>query len=375
MKRIIIPLFVCLIVSCFLSADLIERYKKGEIKLIPDSKFGMNTNWDLLFRKNIDNHFAFLPDGSFFRSASKAHKIYKFSDNGDILFEFGQEGQGPGDINNPLELSILDEQYLLVRELASQRRVSIFDLNGEFYKLIKLPYAVFGCTALKENKIAILAKNYITENNFSIENFTVFIRDISSGDEIKIASFQRKSKKTVFSYANFFEEVYVLRLKDGNFVIAFSGSPEISIYSAKGKKLYSFQTNLEREKITKKDVQYFTEKAINNAPTQFERKRLKNFVEMRKNQIFFPDYFPYYQKITIDSEDNLLVFLNKKAFDSEDKVFQVYSKDGKYICTTKVNSGNFIPKYLEIFHQEYVYMQLENKDHKGTSFLAKIKIF
>lgn len=375
MRKIIIPLFVCLIVSCFLSADLIEQYKSGEIKLIPDSKFGMNTNWDLLFRKNIDNHFAFLPDGSFFRSASKAHKIYKFSDNGDILFEFGQEGQGPGDINNPLELSILDEQYLLVRELASQRRISIFDLNGEFYKLIKLPYAVFGCTALKENKIAILTKNYITENNFSIENFTVFIRDISSGDEIKIASFQQKSKKTVFRYANFYEEVYVLRLKDGNFVIAFSGSPEISIYSAKGKKLYSFQTNLEREKITKKDVQYFTEKAINNAPTQFESKRLKNFVEMRKNQIFFPDYFPYYQKIAIDSEDNLLVFINKKAFDSEDIVFQVYSKDGKYICTTKVNSGNFIPKYPEIFHQQYVYIQLENKDHKGTSFLAKIKLF
>ena len=110
MRRKIIPLFLFFIVSCFLSADLIEQYKKGEIKLIPDQKFGMNTNWDLLFRKNIDNHFAFLPDGSFFRSASKTHKIYKFSDNGDILFEFGQEGQGPGDINYPSELSILDEK-------------------------------------------------------------------------------------------------------------------------------------------------------------------------------------------------------------------------------------------------------------------------
>jgi len=366
---------VCLIVSCFLSADLREQYKRGEIKLIPDSKFGMNTNWDLLFRKNSDNHFAFLPDGSFFRSAGKTHKIYKFSDNGDILFEFGQEGQGPGDINNPSELSILDKQYLLVKEHASQRRVSIFDLNGELYKLIKLHYPVFGCTALKENKIATWTLNIIAENNFSIRNFTVFIRDISSGDEIKIASFQQKVKTTVLSHGNFLGTVYVLRLQDGNFVIAFSGSPKISIFSAKGKKLYSFQINLEREKITKKDFQYFTEKAINNAPTQFESKRLKNFVEMRKNQIFFPDYFPYYTKITIDSEDNLLVFINKKAFDSEDKVFQVYSKDGKYICTTKVNSGNFIPKYLEIFHQEYVYMQLENKAHKGTSFLAKIKLF
>jgi len=95
MKRTIF-LVLCAFFISYLRAELIDTYKRGEVRMQADSSFGVNTNWAMLFRSS-DDGIVFLNDGSFYRTAPKEHKVYKFDRNGELEFEFGQEGQGTGD--------------------------------------------------------------------------------------------------------------------------------------------------------------------------------------------------------------------------------------------------------------------------------------
>ena len=61
--------------------------------------------------------------------------------------------------------------------------------------------------------------------------------------------------------------------------------------------------------------------------------------EMRTKPNFFPPVTPLYYQMMVDSEDNLLVFIY--TTNKEQHVFQVYSLEGKYICNTVLNPGDY----------------------------------
>ena len=374
MKEIFIALTIILPISFSFSADLIDAYKKGEIKVIPDPEFGTNTSWDILFR-DVDQRFAFLPDGSFFRSASANNKIYKFDEQGNLLFEFGQYGQGPGDLNSPGELSILDEKYLVVGEYALSRRISIFDFDGKFVKLLKINYHANSCISLKNNKIAIVATGFgpgdrkVTSSR--VDN--VFIKNIWTEKEINVASFTQEMMRSKLTPVHFYGRVYISKIDSDKLLVAFTGNPEINIYSLNGEKLFSFKLNLERKEVKKSDIDHLLDKTIENERTKQGKEFMRQFIKRNRDKMSFPKSFPYYYKVAVDSEDNILVFLNTWIDDSA-VTFQVYSKDGQYVCTTKVNSGNFEDIYPTIFYKNYIYSRLRRKGNDDFAFLGKIKI-
>lgn len=153
-------LFLSLLLCPALHADLLDIYRQGELKLISAENFGAETKWDNPSLYKITS-IAVAMDGSIFAAVSKQHKIFKFDNNGKVLFQFGQKGQGPSDLLYPGNLSILDNKYLVVCEYASNRRISIFNLNGKFLKIIRTSYPVISAVALKNNKIAVLTTFYL----------------------------------------------------------------------------------------------------------------------------------------------------------------------------------------------------------------------
>ena len=377
MKKLIITLLLILSINLSVSADLIDIYKRGEITLIPDPEFGVNTDWASLFRSPMDKEssIAFLPDGSFLRSSSRDSKIYKFNENGEFLFSFGQEGQGPGDLSSPGDLSILDGKYLAVREGLLTRRISIFDLDGKFVKLLKPNYIVESCTSLKDDKIAILTRKYGPGEREAdtIKVSSVFIKDIATEKEVKVASFEQETRRTRLTAVHFYGSVYIAKIDNDKLLVAYSGIPEIHIYSSNGEKLSSFNLNLQRKKVKKSDIDRVLDGAIENLKSESEKDMMRQWIKMNRDEIFFPEYFPYYYKVAVDSEDNILVFLNNWIDDSP-VTFQVYSKEGRYICQTQVNPGNFEPVYPENFHKNFLYATLKTNAGDDLPFLARIKL-
>ena len=72
------------------------------------------------------------PGGRIYVACNREHSILIFGENGRKLGAFGQKGRGPGDLFYPHRLSVLDGKYLVVGEYATNRRVSLFDLIGNF---------------------------------------------------------------------------------------------------------------------------------------------------------------------------------------------------------------------------------------------------
>jgi hypothetical protein len=379
MKKILILAFFSLLLCLSLSADLLTAYKKGVIKIVPDPNFGAKTTWDMLFKAGFDKRITFLPDGSFFRTAYMDGKIYKFDTNGDKVAEFGRKGQGPGDLNGPVHLDVLDDKYLIIYE-DGNRRLSQFDLDGKFIKTAKIESPGISMTApvvsllaLKANKIAIVAQDQ--KSNFWVKNFRVLIKDMGTGAEKEIASFtDEKPQSPIFIKLGQFDgAVYLAKVGGNKLLIAYSKSPEIALYSFDGEKKSSFNIGLERVKIGFDHLEYVQQPEKMDTK---EREGYEKVILANKDRIRLPEFHPYYLGLTVDPEDHILLFLNNLAKKTRDIAFQAYSLDGKLLATTKIDPGEyklFDPSIL-YFHKYFLYASLEKTNGDGSQFLARIKI-
>jgi len=379
-KRVILLTVFILFFALTLSASLINVYKSGKLKLVPDPNFGKGTQWDIYFPQGIMD-IAFAKDGSFFATGfgNKAcHCVYKFDKNGKFIKKIGRKGRGPGDLYGPGDLSILDNKYLLVAEYATLRRISVFDLNGNFVKIIKTKGPVGNVLALKDNKTVILTSKLNNEVEYNI----IYIKDIKTEQEKNIKIYNNKKKKLkgqgAISLSIFKKQVYIDKIGKDNFLCGFSGITEISEYDKNGKRLSLFKLNYKKIKIGKDEKQ---------AIFSYYKSDLKGYFlsvmkRMYKNDTLFPEYKPYYRSLYIDSEKNILVFKNLKyLYNSKKKElyivsFDVFTRDGKHIkeISFEPNSreGEILSNEKLWFKNGYIYYFDDEND--DNFILRRVKI-
>ena len=70
-------------------------------------------------------------DGKIFIANPKAKENYIFilNKNGSLLSEFGSQGQGPGELQSPLELAISDQDEIFITD---RGKVLVFSNSGQF---------------------------------------------------------------------------------------------------------------------------------------------------------------------------------------------------------------------------------------------------
>jgi len=79
-------------------------------------------------------------DGRYYVGDSGAHRIAVYNENGVYLFDFGQQGYGPGDIANMGWLSLVNNE-LHIFDMTVER-VSRFSLMGELLEVVSAPLSV-----------------------------------------------------------------------------------------------------------------------------------------------------------------------------------------------------------------------------------------
>jgi hypothetical protein len=366
---------VLLFVVSSLFADLLSAYKKGEIMIIPDSTFGTKTQWDMLFKEGNDKWLAFLPDGSFFRTCTEDGKIHKFDEKGNLILSFAQKGQGPGDLQRPAALDILDGKYLIVND-SGNMRLSVFDLDGKYIKSIKTEHFINNLVALSNNKVAlVVTQPQPAKGGAAITRYSVLIKDLESGQETALTSFDEEFPigQVVVKVSSFAGAVYLARIGPDKLLVAYSKGPEISLYSFNGEKLSSFVINMERTKIKWEHLEYVGE---TSSEDKAEQEKFKQFITMNKDKILLPEYLPYYPALAVDSDNHILVYVNNLAQKSRDVSFQVYTPEGKLVGTTKINPGEYelSQAYPRWFFKNYLYVTLAKKGGDGTQFLSRVKI-
>lgn len=338
-------IFSLLLIVCFLDASLIDFYKKGLIKLDADPNFGRQSAQS---HPLYDTRFDLLraPNGSLFIAATTEHCLYRYSPEGKFIDNYGQEGQGPGDLYFPGDLSVLDDRYLVIGEYASSRRVSLFDLEGSFVKLLKTDRNAFTTVALRDNKIAYTTYKYGPMKN-QIQEFTtiLIIKDVETGEEATIDEFRTQRKFIRVGGGGSFVmntgagEMLITQTKDGNLVVGVTVSHELKIFSPEGKLLRSFILKMEPVQVTRDYIQKYKESIIKDLEKRGVRQSVIDATRKTPYEDVFEKYLPYFKEILVDSEGNILICKTTDCIGDCNEVFQVYSPEGKYICEMTIDSG------------------------------------
>ena len=340
-------LYFLIINSSALGIDLSKLYINGKADFKIDNKFGNRTEWDMLFPRGIRS-LVFKKDGSFFAVSSKNHCVYYFSKGGELLKKIGQKGEGPGDFYHPGKLSILDNKYLIIGEYATKGRISVFDLNGKFVKVLRVKARnCFDPTAVSSGKIVYwtLGKT-ITKGKYDINTNYIIIKDINTGKEKKIdVSFEHKRKKLkgqgMMSIHTFTSNIFLHRIGKNKILCSFSSDPDLYICSLKGNVIKSFKVAYKRKKVpdyVKNTVYKFYLKKTKNG---FFNKVIKR---MWRNGTLIKDYYPYYRKITLDPESNILIFKTNEGASVNSENGLVFG-DSNVRFLSYSSSGEFIGKY------------------------------
>ncbi len=339
-------ILILLLIFCFLDATLIDFYKRGLIKLEADPHFGKNTSGDgSIYDTRCD--LVRSPDGSFFIADTTEHCLYRYSAEGKFIDKHGQKGEGPGDLYFPGDLSVLDDRYIVIGEYATSRRVSLFDLEGNFVKLLKTDRNAFTTVALKDNKIAYTTYKYGPGKN-QIQEFTtiLIIKDVETGEEMVIDECQSRRKFIKvgggsLAVSTGAGEMLITQTKGGNLVAGVNISNEIKIFSPEGKLLRSFILKMDPVQVTRDYVRRYKESLIQGLEKRGFRQNAIDTAKKASYEDAFGKYLPYFKEILVDSEGNILICKKTDCFGDCSEVFQVYSPEGKYICEMMIDSGNY----------------------------------
>ena len=338
-------ILILLLIASFLNATLIDFYKKGLIKLEADPHFGKNTSGDgSIYDTRCD--FLRSPDGSFFIADTTEHCLYRYSAEGKFISKHGQKGEGPGDLYFPGDLSVLDDRYVVIGEYATSRRVSLFDLEGNFAKLLKTDRNAFTTVALKDNKIAYKTYKYGPMKN-QIQEFTtiLIIKDVETGEEMVIDECQSQRKFIRVGGGGSFVmntgagEMLITQTKYGNLVVGVTTSNELKIFSPEGQLLRSFILKMDPVQVTRDYIRRYKESIIQGMEERGVRQSAIDATKKTPYEDAFGKYLPYFKEILVDSEGNILIFKKTDCIGDCNEVFQVYSPEGKYVCEMTIDSG------------------------------------
>ena len=140
-KAILIILVSGLFVSFSTAQKLLDIYKNGPVKLIPEKSYGAKNNWGSLFNlyydtlgtydqpRGNDKKIVVAPDGSVFMSHKNRHEIWKFGPDGNLAKKFGTKGGKAYQFPYlPSVESVVDEKYVFTTD--ANARLKFFDLEG-----------------------------------------------------------------------------------------------------------------------------------------------------------------------------------------------------------------------------------------------------
>jgi hypothetical protein len=315
---------------------LADRYRAGRILLRADEDWTSNLPADLVFEGRGD--IAVAPDGSVFVSNTTRHTVYKFDAAGKFVKAFGGPGQGPGDLTYPGRLSILDDKYLVVGEYATNQRISLFDLEGTFVKIVGTGRFTSQAIALKDGKIAYVCIQGKIGQDEMTNVGEVFILDWRTGAQRSVVRHEirnpikRMPGGGIVGAAS--GAVVLSRTREGGLVVGKTQSPSLDIFSADGVKLRTLDTGWKAIPVTSG----YREKYKDLLRRQAEAEGHKSPTD----DPLLPEVLEILQDVWTDSEGNILVCKRTECLEDCPLLIRAYSPVGDFLCDFELDPGPLV---------------------------------
>ncbi len=421
MKKSVIIAFLIAIALSGSAQKLIDIYKKGTVKLIPDSEFGQGNNWDNVFKTYYDTLYnspmgnrkslIIMPDGSVVVNHRYRNYYSKFSPAGKFEKEFGimntkgvqykKTNAIEGIINNNTFFTGLDNMGNMI----------CFDLDGNFKKTLKLDYMTRQMIPLPNNKIAVVGwvlwsdriREFVSivdyETNIEKVIWEYFTDRPEITKERKLFNYTYEFKKggmigcttMPFSKSTGMSSPPMISNVGNKLIVAVPPTGEILTYDLEGKLISKDKIGWPRNYISVEEQKQIQQKAIEKyknskseklwGPTEEQEAALDYMIremEIDLNKISEPIPMPAFSTIIKDSEGDLLFFEYPKEENANKFNVWVYENGGKFVCQSSFICDDYnleINPSKMVFYNGYIYGLQLLKNTKGVPLrLVRFKL-
>ena len=155
----------CLHPAAF-SQKLVDIYRKGTVKLVPDTEYGKGNDWNKVFATYLDTiynkpmgdrkNITIMPDGSIVVSHQYRNFYSLFSPDGKFMKEFEVKNSKGVPFKKTNQIMGIVNNKTFYTGLDNMGNMICFDFNGDYQKTLKLNYMTFQMVTLPNNRIALV---------------------------------------------------------------------------------------------------------------------------------------------------------------------------------------------------------------------------
>lgn len=414
-----------LLIALFLAGNihaqkLLDIYKNGPVKLIPDTEFGKTNDWDKIFETYNDTMYdrhigkrkslIILHDGSFIVNHYYRNFFTKFSPNGKFEKEFSIKSSSGKVLKTPDINGILNNE-IFYTGVTNYGKMFCTDLEGNFIKTLSLDYMTSTIITLPNKKLAIVGwaiwktkfrdfvaiKDYETGEEKIIWDYFAE-RDNSNIIKVKVPMKNGEERFLSYGYTGRTQSLrprpIITITKNNEILLCIPPTGELIFFDLNGRKLRTSKVTWVNSKTSLEERQEEYEsrreqfKNFENDSDNIKRlgkegaEKISKFlieqVEKEKDLFSIPKDLPYFSTIIQDSDNNILFFEYPKEEGANKFNVFTYNSEGKFVCQSSFicDDYNLVinPKKL-VFFNGYLYGLQELKNVEGVPIrLVRFKL-
>lgn len=416
------------------SQNLVEIYKNGAVKLVPETNYAQGNDWNQVFRSYYDKMYdtyigkrkyvTVLSDGSVVVSHSYVDYYTLFDKDGNFVREFSISTGKNKKLQKPIAGALNDK--ILYTKSDNMGKIHFVDLQGNVKKIVTVKYSVYDILPLPGDRLLV----------------TGFVVGKKSRDIVSIVDYNTGDQKVIYSYwwedgrystSSAGEDVpffYRKKLENGSeimvgyhpadavmpvgvrqssirariaivkqkIVVAAPSVNQVITYDLNGIELSRMSIPFGKKEVSVEEQKEILRKQIestknNTDPTiipnvsmNVESEEYKKVIKpelvkkMEKDMALItePVTLPVFTTVIKDSEDNLLFFEIPETKGGNKFNVWVYQDGGNFVCQSSFVCDDYdlvINADRMAFHNGYLYSVQDKKGAKGIPMrLVKFRL-
>lgn len=416
------------------SQTLLDTYKNGAVKLIPETNYAQDNDWNQVFRSYYDKlydtyvgkrkYVTVLSDGSVVVSHSYTDYYTLFDKDGNFVREFSINTGKNKKLQKPIAGALNDK--VLYTKADNLGKIHFIDLQGNIKKIVTVKYSVYDILPLPGDRL--LVTGFVVGKKC---RDIVSIVDYNTGDQKVIYSYWfqdgRYSASSAGEDVPFFyrkklengsefmigyhpvDAVMPIWLRQGSIrvrvaivkqkiVVAAPSVNQVITYDLNGVELNRMNIPFGKNELSAEEQKEILRKQIEDLkkttdPTilphvstnveseEYNKVILPELVKKMEKDIALitePVTMPVFTTIIKDSEDNLLFFEIPETKGGNKFNVWVYQDGGNFVCQSSFVCDDYdlvINAERMAFHNGFLYSVQEKKGAKGIPMrLVKFRL-
>ncbi len=261
-------------------------------------------------------HFDIDSEGRVFIANLKAKESYIFILNrdGSLLSVFGRNGQGPGELQSPMELIVSNQDEIFITD---RGKAVVFSNTGQFIKEYRIDSDYQKIIPLARDRyLAIAVKlNEDLSQTFQVILCSSGFKELKTLDSSKIESFKKAVKVNIIPTLVYWES------SDSHIYTGNTDEYEIRVFDFDGQLIRTIRKEYDAVTLSSEDKEKYEQ-------------QLQRYPPEIRESFYIPDAFPPFRNIVAMGDKWLFVQTYEESNEGS-PLYDIFNEKGEFIGRTE----------------------------------------